>query len=153
MDFFYDSQIRRLLLQSIRTFGGFVVKTGKGADGTEQFRQVPVRYGSTSRMVNHIIRQQSENKILYTPFMAIHIISINMSPDRRQNPFLVKTELVDERIFNPETQEYGSEIGDRFTVKKHMPVPYDFTIQLDIWSSNEEQKMQLQEVMKEEDKK
>lgn len=145
MDFFYDQQQRRLILQVIRTFGGFVVKTGKNADGEELFRQVPVRYGETSRMVNQIIRQQSENKILYTPFMAVHIVAINMAPERRQNPFLVKTDFVDERKFNEETQEYEGDIGDRFTVKRHMPVPYDYTFQLDMWCSNIEQKMQLTE--------
>ncbi len=145
MDFFYDQQQRRLVLQVIRTFGGFVVKNGKNADGEELFRQVPVRYGETSRMVNQIIRQHSENKILYTPFMAVHIISINMSPERRQNPFLVRTDLVDERKFNDETQEYEGEIGDRFKVKRHMPVPYDYIFQLDMWCSNVEQKFQLTE--------
>jgi len=145
MDFFYDQQQRRLVLQVIRTFGGFVVQNGKNADGEELFRQVPVRYGETSRMVNQIIRQHSENKMLYTPFMAVHIISINMAPDRRQNPFLVRTDLVDERKFNAETQEYEGEIGDRFTVKRHMPVPYDYMFQLDLWCSNVEQKFQLTE--------
>ena len=145
MDFFYDRQQRRLILQVIRTFGGFVVENGIGASGTKQFRQVPIRYGETSRMVSHIIKQLSENKILYTPFMAVHITSINMAPDRRQNPFLVTTRQVDERKFNAETQEYEGEIGDRFTLRTPMAVPYDYTFQLDIWTSNIEQKIQLTE--------
>ena len=145
MDFFYDEQIRRLILQVNRIFGGFVVQTGVDSSGNKQFRQVPVRYGESSRMVSHIIRQLSENTALSTPFMSTSIVAINMASDRRQNPFLVSTHLIDERKFDLEKNEYTEERGDRFTLKRHMPVPYNFTIQLDIWVSNTDQKMQLME--------
>ena len=145
MDFFYDQQIRRLILQVNRIFGGFVVQTGLDRNGQKQFRQVLVRYGETSRMVNQIIRELTENKVLSTPFMSTSIVSINMAPDRRQNLFLVSTHFVDEREFDVEKNEYTGNRGDRFTFKRHMPVPYNFTIQLDIWTSNVDQKMQLTE--------
>lgn len=146
MDFFYDEQIRRLILQTIRMFGGFVVQTGLGSDGTRQIRQVPVRWGEPSRMVSQIIRLNSENKMLSTPFMSVHITAINMAPDRRQSQTLVRTDLVDERKFDFEEGKYiPNELGDRFTVKRFMPVPYNFTFQLDMWTSNQDQKMQLME--------
>ena len=146
MDFFYDEQIRRLILQTIRMFGGFVVQTGIGSDGTRQIRQVPVRWGEPSRMVSQILRLNSENKMLSTPFMSVHITSINMAPDRRQSQTLVRTDLVDERKFDFEEGKYiPNELGDRFTVKRIMPVPYNFTFQLDMWTSNQDQKMQLME--------
>lgn len=141
MDFFYDEQIRRLILQAISIFSGFTVRVGTGSN--VQYRQVQTRYGETSRMVQHILRELSENKVLYTPFMTVSIVSINQAPDRRQNPFLVSTHLVDEREFDQETQQYTSERGDRYTFKRHMPVPYNFTLQLDIWTTNTDQKMQL----------
>lgn len=146
MDYFYDQQFRRYILQVTRMFGGFEVKTGKGGrNKTVQTRQVPVRYGQTSRMVNHIIRLNSENTILYTPFMSTHITSINMAPDRRQNPQLVTTHQVDERKWDDEKQEYTQDIGNRFTVKRFMPVPYNITFQLDIWTSNTYEKQQILE--------
>ena len=145
MDFFYDNQIRRLILQTIRMFGGFVVQTGLGSDGTRQIRQVPVRWGEPSRMVAQIIRLNSENKMLSTPFMSVHITSINTSTERRQSPTLVRTDLVDERTFDHEEGKYTGELGDRFTVKRIMAVPYNFTFQLDMWTSNQDQKMQLME--------
>lgn len=144
MDFFYDEQIRRLILQVTRAFGGFVVHTGKGgALKTKQIRQVPVRYGAPSRMIGHILRLQSEVKILHTPFMSVHINAINMAPDRRQNPNLISTHQVDERKFNDETEQYEGTIGDRFKFRRFMPVPYNFTFQLDIWTSNTNEKLQL----------
>lgn len=145
MDYFYDSQIRRLILQACRMLSGFQVKTGLGRDGTAQFRQVPCRWGEPSRMVSHVQRKLSESTMLYTPFMSIHITAINMAPDRRQNPTHVSTKLVDEREFDEVTGEYTENLGDRFTVKRYMPVPYNFTFQMDMWTSNTEQKMQLME--------
>lgn len=145
MEYFYDSQIRRLILQTTRMLSGFQVKTGLGRDGQAQFRQVPCRWGEPSRMVSHIQRKLSENTMLYTPFMSIHITSINMAPDRRQNPTHVSSRLVDEREFDTNTGKYTGNLGDRFTVKRYMPVPYNFTFQLDIWTSNTDQKMQLLE--------
>lgn len=145
MDFFYDRQIRRLILQVNRMFSGIYVQTGVMADGSPKLRQVPIRYGETSRMVNNIIRQNSQNKILSTPFMAVYITSVNMAPDRRQAPQFTRTDLIDEREFNRATGEYTQNRGDRFTVIRHMAVPYNFTFQLDIWTSNIDQKMQIME--------
>jgi hypothetical protein len=96
-------------------------------------------------MVSNIIRQNSENKLLYTPFMAVHITTIVASPARRQSPTFVSTKMVDERALNESETAYTGELGDRYTVYRHMPVPYDFTFQLDIWTSNTDQKMQLLE--------
>lgn len=145
MDFFYDSQIRKLILQTLRMFGGVKVVTGLGSDGQRQFRTVPVRWGQPDRMTQQIIRLNSENKILPTPLMSAYITSISMAPDRRQNPSFVSTKLVDERQFDTQTGQYTGDIGDRYTIKRHMAVPYNFTFQLDIWTSNQEQKMQIME--------
>ena len=61
--YFYDQQIRRWLVQFMRIFGGFSVKMGKDENGADFFHLVPVRYGDTSRMASHIIKENSENKI------------------------------------------------------------------------------------------
>ena len=49
---FYDNQIRRYILQFVRMFSGFTVKTGrKMNDGTtDYYIRVPSRYGDVSRM-------------------------------------------------------------------------------------------------------
>ena len=63
MDYFYDGQIRRYLLQTIRVFSNFVVKYG---DGT--LRQVPVMYGDGDRQVANIINQNSDVSIAATTY-------------------------------------------------------------------------------------
>lgn len=145
MDYFYDEQLRKYRLQFGRLFSGFITKTGKGRDGTVQNRQVPVHYGNISRMVAHIIKKQSENSILSTPVMSFFITSLNPSPDRRQYPVHIDRSLIDERKFNNTTKQYENTIGDRFTVERLMPVPYDLTMQLDVYTSNEFEKDQILE--------
>jgi hypothetical protein len=77
--------------------------------------------------------------------MAVHITSLTAAADRRQNPYFVSTKMVDEREVNESGDGYLGGLGDRFTVYRTMPVPYNFVFQLDIWTSNVEQKMQIVE--------
>lgn len=145
MDYFYDEQLRKYRLQFGRLFAGFITRTGKGRNGVVQNRQVPVHYGNISRMVAHIIKKQSENTVLSTPVMSFFITGLNPSPDRRQYPVHVDRSLVDERKFNNATNQYENTVGDRFTVERLMPVPYDLTMQLDVYTSNEYEKDQILE--------
>ena len=58
MQFFYDAQIRRYITQLIRMLSNFNVQDAHGND-----KQVPVMYGDITRQVDHILRDNSENKI------------------------------------------------------------------------------------------
>ena len=71
--YFYDQQIRRWLLQFMKLFGGFSVKMGKDANGLDNYHQVPVRYGDTTRMSQHILRNNSENTMLSVPAISCYI--------------------------------------------------------------------------------
>lgn len=143
MDYFFDQQLRKYRLQFARLFGGFIVKTGKGKNGVIQNRQVPIHYGDISRMVAHLIKKQSENSIISTPVMSFYDVGLVPSPDRRQYTTHIDRSLVDERKFDPVTKQYTNEMGDRFTVERMMPVPYDLTMQLDIYTSNINEKDQI----------
>jgi hypothetical protein len=58
---------------------------------------------------------------------------------------LVEKIQVNERKYDEETQRYTQDLGNRYTVERYMPVPYDLTMQVDIWTSNENIKEQLLE--------
>jgi hypothetical protein len=60
MQHFYDGQIKRYLVQTIRLLSKFVVKYGDG-----RLVQVPVMYGDMDRQVANLIKQNSENKQSY----------------------------------------------------------------------------------------
>jgi len=146
MQFFYDQQIRRYLTQFMRILGEFSVKTGKDRNGVESFIQVPVRYGDINRMAAHIMKNQSENAINTVPFISVYITDLQISADRRHNPTHINKVQVYEKKYNPETGVYvDGEVGNTYTVERYMPVPYDLTVQVDIWTSNTEQKLQIVE--------
>lgn len=146
MQYFYDNQIRRYLTQFMRLLGGFSVKTGKDRDGVESYIQVPVRYGDINRMAAHIMKNQSENAINTVPFISVYVTDLQINAERRHNPTHINKVQVFEKKTDPVTGEYiEGEIGNTYTVERYMPVPYDLTVQVDIWTSNTEQKLQLME--------
>ena len=140
MQYFYSGQIRNYRLQIIRAFSNFNIQYGTG-----ELVRVPCRYGDPSRIAENVVRGGSENKVLSCPFITCFITGITMNNARRQDPTLVDTVQVNERLYDSEIQQYQNSIGNRYTVQRYMPVPYDFTIQVDIWTNNVDQKEQLAE--------
>jgi hypothetical protein len=144
---FYDEQIRRYILQFIRMFSGFSVKTGKKMnDGvSDYYIKVPARYGDVSRMAATILKGNSENIVNSCPFIACHIQSVQPDRQRVQEPFFTDSVSVNERKWDPETGKYTNEQGNKYSVGRLMPVPYLLNMQVDIWTSNTDQKLQLME--------
>jgi len=144
---FYDEQIRRYILQFIRIFSGFSVKTGKKMkDGTtDYYIRVPARYGDISRMAATIMKGNSENIVNSAPFIGCWIQSLQPDRARVQEPFFNDAVAVTERKFDEATNKYVNEDGNRFNVKRLMPVPYLLNMQVDVWTSNTDQKLQLME--------
>ena len=96
MDYFYDAQLRRYLLQFMRIFSGFQVAEGV-RNGTTNYNKVPVRYADMQRMVAHILTKGSENMVNSTPFLACNVTSLLVARDRTQDPMLVSKVQVAER--------------------------------------------------------
>ena len=144
MDYFYDAQVRRYLLQFMRIFGEFKVSEGK-RDSVTYYNKVPVRYSDMSRMVAHILTKGGENMVNSTPFIASSIQSLLIARDRTQDPTLVSKMQVAEREYDTGTASYKSGQGNLYSTDRIMPVPYNLTMQVDIWSSNTDQKLQLLE--------
>lgn len=145
MDFFYDAQIRRYLVQFMRIFSDIKIRNGPDANGLYTIQTVPILYGDPSWMVAQLIKGQSENTLLPNPMFSAYIDNIKMAPNRRQDTQYVGKVSTIERRFDAETQTYSSEPGVRQDVERYMPVPYDITFKLDVWSSNPTTKLQIME--------
>jgi len=143
LDYWYDGQVKRYLQQIIRVFSHFQV-----AENTENgvnYNRVPCRYADASRMVASILRGNSENVINSAPFIACSIQGMQVARERVHSPTHVDTQQVAERAYNIETGTYGQEQGNLYTVNRHMPVPYNMTLQVDIWTTNTDTKLQILE--------
>lgn len=145
MDFFYDQQVKRYLLQFMRIFSDIKVRNGPDANGLYTVQKVPIIYGDPSWMVAQLIKGASENTMMPVPMFSAYIKDIRMSPDRRQDTQFISKVSTVEREYDPIAGSYGSGPGVRQDVERYMPVPYDLTINLDVWTSNVNNKLQLME--------
>jgi hypothetical protein len=143
LDYWYDEQIKRYLIQIIRIFSNFKVK--ENTKNGINYNRVPARYGDSSRLVAHLLRNNSENILNSAPQIAVSIQSIQPARDRTAEPFLVDTQQVAERNFDTVNNTYTSEQGNLYTTQRYMPVPYNMSIQVDIWTTNTDTKLQLLE--------
>lgn len=145
--FFYDEQIRRFLLQFTRIFSGFQVEYANENDGVNgaALLRVPVRYGDATRNAQTIIQENSRNSLPSTPLMTFYITGLDYEQSRMQDPYFVSKVNVRQRTYDSATESYETTQGNAFTVERLMPVPFKLTINLDIWTSNTNQKLQILE--------
>ncbi len=145
LNYWYDGQLKRYWLQFTRIFAGFQFQTGIGSSGTTSFRTYPVRMVSKDRMINNIMRNNSENTALSAPQITCWMTELERSPERIQSPNHVSTVQVVERAIDPLTNSYTGDMGKSYTVERYMAVPYDMTMQVDLWTTSEDQKHQFME--------
>lgn len=143
LDYFYDAQIRRYLLQIERIFANFQISIGFDRNGSQKFLRVPIVYGDSDRMSQHLKRLNSENTLTPVPFMSFYITDMIIAHDRRQNPNHVSKLQVHERDFDPDTNTYTNKSGKKFTVERFMPIPLDLRISVDIWTTKTDHLLQL----------
>jgi hypothetical protein len=136
---FYDGQIRRYLIQIIRLLSNFVVKYG---DGT--LVQVPVMYGDPDRQVANIINQNSENAAQNSPRIAVYITDLELDTSRLADSSFVGKVNIRERAVDANGQYLNYE-GDNYTIERLMPTPFKLSFKVDIWSSSNDQKLQILE--------
>lgn len=143
MDFFYDGQIRRYLVQFMRIFSDIKVRNGPDANGLYTIQRVPIMYGDPSWMVAQILKGGSENTTIPSPIFSAYIDNIKMNDRRRQDSQYVGKVSTVEREFDPETGTYNNLPGVRQDVERYMPVPWDVTFKLDVWTTNPTIKLQI----------
>jgi hypothetical protein len=144
--YFYDEQIRRFLLQFARIFSNFQVEYGRNEEGkNDTLVRVPVRYGDSSRQAQTIIQQNSANELPSTPLMTFYITDLKYNRAMIQEPNFVSSIQVRQRTYDSMTDTYETTQGNAFTIDRIMPVPFELSVNLDLWTSNTNQKMQLLE--------
>ena len=147
--FFYDQQIRRYLIQFARMFSGFQVEYGRNESGVagtgDTLYRVPVRYGDASRNAQTILQENSANNMPATPLMTFYITGLDFDRPRMQNPNYIDTIAVRQRTYDENTGTYEQTQGNAFNIDRFMPAPYKLSLNLDIWTSNTNQKFQLLE--------
>jgi len=145
MNYFYDQQFKNVLSQFTRIFSNFKYMTGINHTGKKELLPIPCKVGNISRIVGAITRNNSENVALTAPFISCFISNVSVARNRTMNPTHISQLQINERKYDYQNQRYLDEHGDSYLVERFMPVPYDITMQVDIWTTNEDMKMQILE--------
>jgi len=144
-NFFYDKQIRRYISQIVSVFSYFEVEFGDDSDGNPVYRRVPVKYATSEKMTSSILMNNSENTMLNVPVISVYITGLDYNQERMQEPNFVDRMNIRQKRYDVTTESFTTDPGKAFTVERHMPVPYELQYNIDIWTSNTEQKLQLLE--------
>lgn len=140
MQHFYDGQIRRYVTQIVRALSNFSYKDGDG-----DLKQIPVMYGDLTRQVANIMRDNSENKLPSAPRMAVYITALEPDRTRTSDYSFISKANIREKELDPETNEYVASQAKGYTVERLHPIPYQLTVNVDVWSTSTDQKLQILE--------
>lgn len=142
-DFFYDSQIRRFLIQFAKIFSNWYVTKGKDPAGNNILVRVPIMYGDSSRQAATIIANNSASNLPSAPLITYYISGLEYNQRWTQDPTFVDKTTIRQRTYNSETQSYETTQGQAFSVERLMPVPYTLRITVDFWTTNYNQKLEI----------
>lgn len=141
--YFYDSQIRRFLIQFAKIFSNWEVTKGKDPAGNPIIVRVPIMYGDSSRQAATILANNSASNLPSAPLITYYISALEYNQKWTQDPTFVDKINVRQRAYNPDTQQYETVQGQAFTIERLMPVPYTLRITVDFWTTNYQQKLEL----------
>lgn len=141
--YFYDNQIRRFLIQFAKIFSNWQVTKGKDPSGNPIYVRVPIMYGDSSRQASTIIANNSASNTPSAPLITYYISGLEYNQKWTQDPTFVDKVNVRQRAYNQETQQYEETQGQAFTIERLMPVPYTLRINVDFWTTNYQQKLEL----------
>jgi hypothetical protein len=143
-DYHYSAQMKRYLQQIVKAFSGWQYETGRMINGALERRIVPCRMATKDRMVAQMMRG-GENTLLTVPMITVQRTGLTRKPNMDGSQTFSSTVHVAERAKDPVTTKYTGERGQSYTIERLMPIAFDMTVQIDIWTSNESQKDQLLE--------
>lgn len=143
MKYIYDAQIRRILLQITRIFTQFSIPYSVDEDGNVELRRVPARYAGTDTLVQSIITNNTENFIMALPFISVSIKDIKMDRTRTGTTGVYNTERFSTREWDKEKQTYTHNEGNRYQISRYQGFPFELEVDVNIFTSNLTQKLQL----------
>lgn len=135
--FYYNGQIARYVTQFMAIFGGLQVQVGNWNDREASLIPVSIHYGHMDRVVAALKTENTHNKPLRLPVMSAYISGLSLSMQRARG------------VGSERRQTYtpvgGIVPDDMRVIHQRMPVPYNLTIELNIFVSNTNQHLQIME--------
>lgn len=136
-NYYFNEQLAKYIVQFMAVFQGLTYTTGKREDGLIRQFPVPVIYGSKDRVTASILSDNTQNQAIRLPTMSAYMSQIRVAPERRKGVGVERR-----NVFLPKG---GLLPNDIKTVYQLMPVPYDVSMELSIYTSNMNQQRQIVE--------
>jgi hypothetical protein len=137
MAYFYHQQFKKHIAQFAEIFRGLEVQTGVSRDGTTKMIEVPIVYGSMDRVAASIAAGNTQNTAMRLPTMAVHLSGIALMPERFKG--------IDTEKVMPYTPKGGVFPNDTKSIVQRMPVPFQLSLDLHIYSNNIDTQLQILE--------
>jgi hypothetical protein len=136
-EFWYDNQLKRYLIQFCAIFADMNVQVGWNEDKEPRLAKVPIYAASKDRVVAAIKSENTQNKPIRIPALSAAITSIELAPERRKG--------IPNHRRHTVMPTGGLFPDDIKVVEQRMPVPYNLTMELGVWASNQDQHYQILE--------
>lgn len=144
VNYWYNSQIRTLILHTQRLFSNFYISTGKDENGDDKLKRVPVVFMTNDKTVASIINKNTDTIIETAPKMVLTISDIHLNNDKFSgSPYYEYETEVTEKKYDDENNNYVYEPGNSYHIKRLNPVPLGVSFKLYILTTKLEQKFQL----------
>ena len=136
--YFYDGQIRKILVQFAAVFSELQVAIGKnGFDSATNLITVPIKLGTADRVVAAIMAGNTQNKPIRLPALAAQMTGMDLALDYVKGS---------NQVSRDTTFPVGGTLpDDGKVIYKYMPFPYWIDMELALIASNEYQHQQMLE--------
>ena len=146
VNYWYNAQVRTIVLHTQRLFSNFYISTGKDENGKDKLKRVPVIFMTSDKSVASIINKNTDTIIETAPKMVLTISDIRLNNDLISgSPYYEYETEITEKKFNDESGNYEYEPGNSYHIKRLNPVPLGFVFKLYVLTTKLEQKFQLLE--------
>ena len=146
VNYWYNAQVRTIVLHTQRLFSNFYISTGKDENGKDKLKRVPVIFMTSDKSVASIINKNTDTIIETAPNMVLTISDIRLNNDLISgSPYYEYETEITEKKFNDESGNYEYEPGNSYHIKRLNPVPLGFVFKLYVLTTKLEQKFQLLE--------
>lgn len=142
--YWYNAQIRTMILHTQRLFSNFYISNGKDDKGEDILQRVPCVFMSTDKSAVSMINNNTDTVIESSPKMVLTISEIKLNNDKISgSPYYEYVSDVTEKKFNDEVGNYEYEPGNSYSVYRLNPLPIGITFKLYILTTMQTHKFQL----------
>lgn len=135
--YWYDHQIKRYVSQFAAIFQEMYVSVGKNASRDAGLINVPIIVGSLDRVAASAATGHTQNRMIRLPLMSVHVNGYEIRNDRMKGSGVVGRDTY--------VPLGGTLPQDGVVVTQRMAVPYNLTVNLHVYASNEDQLYQILE--------